>query len=95
MRERLCARCGAWLEDDGACARCDRHGSGGSRSGGAGSGVLGGRLLAVGAVVFALVVWAMFIPLDAWNGTNGLIFGVVTVFMLAMAWVVSRGFVEP
>ena len=47
------------------------------------------RVAIVGVVFVAAGIWAMFIPAEGWNATSGLVFGVVTTFLTAMAWVLS------
>lgn len=52
------------------------------------------RVAIVGVVIVAAGIWAMFIPADGWNATSGLVFGVVTTFLTAMAWVLSGPMVD-
>lgn len=53
------------------------------------------RAAVVAVVGIALVGWGLFVPLEDWNSTNGTIFGVISVFMLSMGWVLSGDLVDP
>ena len=53
------------------------------------------RAAVVAVVVAVLVGWGLFVPFGEWNSTNGTIFGVISVFMLSMGWVLSGELVDP
>lgn len=52
------------------------------------------RAAIVGVVIVVAGIWAMFVPADGWNAISGTVFGVVTVFLTAMAWVLSGPIVD-
>ncbi len=87
-----CPRCNGRLQGSGTrvCPWCDAVLDG---SAGEDRGMKRGAI--VGVVVVLLGVFAMIVPSDDWNATNGLVFGAIAVFMVAMAWVLSGSMVDP
>ena len=52
------------------------------------------RLMLMGVVALALIVWALAIPSPDWNALNTTVFGTIAVFMLLMAWVLSGEMID-
>ena len=57
-------------------------------------GTLFKRFLITWVVIAVLACFFFFVPGDSWTLTGGLVFGVIAVFMIAMAWVLSGPIVD-
>lgn len=91
MIEEVCPLCNGRLPEAGGrlCPWC-----GAVLDGGESAGRAVRRAAIVGVVLVVAGVWAAFVPPRGWNATSGVVFGVVTLFLTAMAWVLSGSIVD-
>ena len=90
--QNLCPRCNGRPQGESAreCPWCDAVLNG---SAAPNRGLKRAAIVCV--VVVLLGIWALIVPADDWNATNATLFGVVGVFMLSMAWVLSGSLIDP